>query len=361
MDLASTILIYSITILTSSLAFYVAGRGEYKLTRMIGVFFAIAITVTIAGIRYSIGSDYSSYIYGFERIQAGVNVRWAALEYGFYFLNLILARIGFDAQSIMFACSLITMSFITKALMLEKKYLSVGFGALVFMLLFYQSTFNTIRLMIAVSIALYNISNIEKRKLLKFLVFSLLAASFHISALVTIPLFWLLPLQRNSKKKYLLFAGACLLLIFFNPILERLLALIDFEGINYYQQYIGSSSKSIEIAVKKAILYLPILIPGAFMYNKCIEQFKNFHTYYLMTFLGVVITALGTFRVVYVDRISQYFLIAAIIVVPVYVRVFLKNKNYLLLIATVLYLILFWIYVYFVVKDHGTVPYQWIL
>ena len=151
-----------------------------------------------------------------------------------------------------------------------------------------------------------------------------------------------------------------MLLIFFNPILERVLALIDFASVDYYKQYIGYSDKSIDIAIKRTILYLPILIPGALMYNKCQEQFKNFYIYYSLTILGVIVTALGTFQVVYVDRIAQYFLIAAVIVVPVYARVFLKNKNYLMYLITIFYLILFWIYIYFIVKDHGTVPYLWI-
>ena len=171
MSLASTIVIYAITIITSCFAFYIAGEGQYKLTRKIGIFFAIGITVMIAGIRYSIGTDYFSYIHGFDQIKAGFNVRWAGLEFGFYYLNLLLAKIGFNAQSIMFACSLITMCFISKALIIKRDIISVGFGALVFMLLFYQSSFNMVRLMLAVSIFLYNISNIENRKLFKFLFF----------------------------------------------------------------------------------------------------------------------------------------------------------------------------------------------
>lgn len=362
MSLVSTILIYSLTILTSSIAFYIAGQGRYKLTRRLGFFFAIAITVIIAGIRYSIGTDYFSYIHGFDQIKNGFNVRWAGLEFGFYYLNLVLAKTGFGAQSIMFAGSLITMLFISKALIMKKDVISVGFGAFVFMLLFYQSSFNMIRLMIAVSIFLYNISNIENRKLLKFLLFSFLAASFHVSVLATIPLYWVLPLQKNSKKKYLLFTAVCLLLIFFNPILERILAVINLDSISYYKQYIGYSNKSIDIAIKKTILYLPILIPGAFMYKKCLEQYKNFYIYYALTLLGVIISALGTFQVVYVDRIAQYFLIASVIVVPIYMRVFLKNKNYLIFaMITILYLILFWVYIYFIVKDHATVPYLWII
>lgn len=361
MSLAATILIYAITIISSSFAFFIAGEGQYKLTTKIAIFFAIGIPVLIAGIRYSIGTDYFSYIHGFEHIKEGLNVRWSGLELGFYYLNLLLAKMGFNAQTIMFACSLITMCFISKALIIKKDVISVGFGALVFMLLFYQSTFNIIRLMLAVSIFLYNISNIENRKLFKFLFFSLLAASFHISALTTIPLFWLLPLQKNSKKKYLLFIGVCVLMIFFNPILERVLAAIDFTSFDYYKRYIGNSHKSIDIVIKGTILYLPILIPGALMYNRCQEQLKNFYIYYSLTLLGVIVTALGTFQVVYVDRISQYFLIASVIVIPVYVRVFLKNKNYLSFLATILYLILFWVVIYFIVENHGTVPYQWIL
>lgn len=361
MSLESTILIYALTIASSSCAFYVAGKGEYKFTREIGFLVAIGITVMVAGVRYSIGTDYYTYIQGFENIKAGMNVRWSSLEFGYYYLNLLLVRLGFNAQSILFASSLITMSFLARALSLKRNVISVGFAALVFMLLFYQSTFNMVRLNLAVSIFLYNISNIENRKLFKFLFFSLLAASFHFSAFVTIPLFWLLPLHKESKRKYILLISICIVLIFFNPILEWILSTINFAGIDYYKNYIGSSGISASIAIKRTILYFPMLIPGFFMHKQCYEEFKNFYIYYLLSIAGVVITAFGTFQVLYVDRIALYFLISLVIVIPVYARVFLKSNKYIWLLATCLYLILFWVYVYFVAKDHGTVPYQWIL
>lgn len=360
MSLAATAVIYALTIILSSLAFYIVDEGEYKITRYVAIIVAIGIAVMIAGIRYSIGTDYFSYIHGFEQIKFGHDVRWSGLEFGYYFLNLFLAKVGFSAQSVMFACSLIMMCFFSKAILNKKEAISIGLGALVFMLLFYQSSFNIVRLMLAVSIFLYNITNIENRKLLRFLAFSLLAASFHISALATIPLFWLLPLQKKSKRKYFLFVGVFLLLVFFNPILEKLLSVIDLASVEYYKQYVGYSDKTIDIAIKRTILYLPILIPGIIMYEECQDEFSNFYIYFALTLLGVIVTALGTFQVVYVDRIAQYFLISAVIVVPVYMRVFLKNNNNLMFLGTLLYLVLFWIYIYFIVGDHGTVPYQWI-
>jgi hypothetical protein len=363
MNITESVIIYLFTIILSSYAFHGVGKAKKKLTRNICIFFAIGIPVFIAGVRYSIGVDYFTYINGYEMIKNGMTVRWMGIEKGYVLLNLSLIHLGLKAQSIMFTTAFIMMCFVTKALLNKKKSISVGFGALTFMLLFYQSSFNTVRIMIAVSIFLYNIYNIENRNLKKYLLFTVIAASFHISALITIPLYWLFnsfQINKSLSKRLLVYLGTVIVIIFFNDILSWVLSQINHDAINYYSQYIGNSDKSIDIAIKKAILYIPILIPGIFMYKKCKRQDENFQIYYSLTVIGVLIIVFATFKATYIDRISQYFMIATVMVVSVYMRVLKKKKNYIVYSMIICYLFIYWIYIYFIIKNHGTVPYQWI-
>jgi len=364
MSIMASIIIYLMTIIISVYSFYIVEKSQSKVKRIIGIFFAIGIPVFTAGVRYSIGTDYFSYINAFERIRMGYSVRWTDLEHGYVLLNLFLGQLGLGSQSIMFATSLLMMCFTSKALFNKQKEISVWFGALTFFLLFYQSTFNGIRMMIAVSIFLYNIIDIENQKLIKYLFFSALAASFHITAIVTIPLYWIFNsriIKKSLLSKLVLYLLTGLVIIYFNPIFSRILSTINIPALNYYEKYIGFSSKSIDIAIKKFIMFLPILMPGALFYKKCMEQDKNFYIYYSLMVMGVIIEALAIFKASYVDRFAEYFIISSVIIIPVYLRVFKKKEYFMFITGMIYYLSLYWIYIYFICNNHGTVPYQWIL
>lgn len=62
----------------------------------------------------------------------------------------------------------------------------------------------------------------------------------------------------------------------------------------------------------------------------------------------------------YVDRVAEYLLIASVMLIPTYMKLFSRDKNYLFYLGTIAYLFMYWIYNYFIVLDHGTVPYNWI-
>lgn len=364
MNIIESFMIYLFTIIVSSFALELRNKTQNKVIMKLSILLAIGVPVLIASIRYSIGVDYFTYLNGFEQIKLGGTVRWDGLEKGFVFLNLMLANLGLKSQSIMFASSFMTIYFIYKALLNKRDNISVGFAVLTFMLLFYQSSFNIMRMMIALSIFLYNIKNIEKRNLFKYLFFSMFAASFHISALVTIPFYWLYNFfifDKSYIRKFFIYVSISLLIIYFNDILEYILSNFNLQSLNYYSNYIGSSNKSISIAIKKAILYLPILLPGIII-NKELKQLdKNYQLYYSFVLIGTIIAVCSVFKANYVDRISLYFIIATVILIGMYMKVFIRDKNYLACLLIICYLFLYWIYVYFIVKDHGTVPYQWIL
>lgn len=356
-----SIIIYLFTILTTAYAFHVSIKAKTKVQRNIVLLFAMAIPVLTAGIRYGIGEDYFTYINGFEVIRGGAEVRWSELEKGYVYLNLALAELGLEAQSIMFFSSFITMQFILMAFLNKQNNVSAGFGMLAFMCLFYQSSFNIMRMMIAVSIFIYNIGNIEKQNLRKYIIFTILEVSFHVSALATIPLYWLYNnflFKDNLLRKLLLYVFAVLLIINFNQILDWILIEFNFSDIRYYEQYIGNSDKTIDIALKKAIMYLPILFPGAVMYKRFQQQDENFRIYYSLNIIGTIISVMTTFSVSYVDRISLYFIASSVILIGIYMEVFKKTKNYLGYFGIIFYLFSYWVYVYIINNEHGTFPYK---
>jgi hypothetical protein len=232
------------------------------------------------------------------------------------------------------------------------------------MLLFYQSSFNGVRIMLAISIFIYNLTNIENKKLYRFLLLTIVASTFHISVLITLPLYWLfdfLKFNVNLKKTFVVCICVVFVLSFINELFGYLIEILGFEQLIYYSKYIGSSEKSIDITIKKMILFIPILLPGVIFYKKFVKQNCFFSVYYCLVVIGVIIEVFSTFQADFFSRIAIYFEIFIVMIVPIYIKVLNEKRQFLTVFCIVSYLFLFWIYIYIVNNDHGTFPYQWVL
>ena len=82
---------------------------------------------------------------------------------------------------------------------------------MLFMGLMFFFTFTYLRQMVAVGLGWLSFQYIYKRKLLKFLACVLIAATFHNSAIILLPLYFI-PIKRFDKKKVMLFMILCLLI-----------------------------------------------------------------------------------------------------------------------------------------------------
>ncbi len=359
----SLLIYFSCSLIPVIIVHFCSKNCNRKLTNL-GISLAFLIPLLVSGFRFSIGTDYYSYINGFELIKSGLNVRWANLEIGYLILNKILIFFNLPPQSIMFMTSFLMLFFLFKALLKKKSIIPIEYGLLAFLLLFFQSSFNVIRLMLAVSIFFYNISNIENKKIYKYILYSLLATSIHFSALITIPLYWIFNFFKFDNKLFkriLLYILIIFVFTNFNKVLFSIISNLNFLNLNYYNNYIGNSNDSVRLAIIKTILWVPILIPGVVFYDKCIICEKNFRLYFSLFFIGILINALSTFNLTYIDRIANYFLICAVMIIPVYIKVFMKLKpivSLILFFSINVYLYIYWYYIYFIKNFHGTVPYQ---
>ncbi len=361
--MVGSFIIYFFGALLSSLVFDKTRKIKRRYKRSIFFLIAISIPVLIAGVRYATGTDFFTYINGFERIKLGYDVRWANLEFGFFGLNYLLGNIGLSAQSIMFASALVMMIFISKALYNKSETGIIGYGFLAFMLIFYQSSFNVIRLMIATSIFLYNIHNIEKRQFIRYFMLTIFASSFHITAIITLPLYWLfnaIKIERSWLRRGVVYFIIGVVIVFFSGILEYTISVFNIDAMSYYAKYSSGEGRPISVALKILVLYIPLVIPGLVYYKKLKLQDKSFSINYSLVVIGIIVKVLATMQTTYVDRTAEYLLIASVMVIPTYMKLFSRDKNYLFYLGTISYLLMFWIYNYFIVLNHGTVPYNWI-
>ena len=94
---------------------------------------------------------------------------------------------------------------------LKKYCINYPFAMMLFMGLMFFFTFTYLRQMVGVGIAWFAIRYVYKKELYKFIICILVAASFHNSAIILFPLYFL-PIKRFSQRSIIIFMSICLVL-----------------------------------------------------------------------------------------------------------------------------------------------------
>lgn len=156
-------------------------------------FFIVMIPTLVTGLRYYVGTDYKTYV---------SHTRWYSnmtfysylerdkFEVGHYLL-IQLNRI-FDTPYLMFfVVALLTMNFFYEGLLYYRKKISLPLAIMLYLLTFFPHSMNGIRQYLAVSIIFYGYRYIFQKNLGKYLVCVIVAMSFHLTAVIAIPFYFI--------------------------------------------------------------------------------------------------------------------------------------------------------------------------
>ena len=169
------------------------------------------------------------------------------------------------------------------------------------------TSMNIIRQFVAVSIIFYGLRFVKKEEFKKFFICVILAVGFHTSALIMLPLYFIIKSKKTSDWAVILIAASFLLIGNIGDLSEVLL------GDTKYTSFINSTSYGVNPLriLSMAIPAIAILL----FKNKVIEMNKDcLVESNLMIFL--LITCIFSFQNVYINRIIYYFSIGALIVFP---------------------------------------------
>ena len=387
------------------LSFKVEEKTENKLLIFVSKAVAILFPAIIAGIRYDVGTDYKGvYEPLFEEILSGKQeFRLRSIEVGYILLNKLVIWLGGNFNFLMFLTSLITIVPIYLGLQHYKDKINTTFAFFLFMLLFYQKSFNLVRQMMSVAIVFFgfiyldfkeddkkqedekykqkyeekckkrnqDISKYKPRykysqeykkymaiQYLKYFVCVVTAGLFQRTSLVMLIIPFVREMYANPRYKGLSIASyAVLLVIIFNfELIGNLMA--KNEDLYYYSLYFKDKPSS-GISIAYFIRIIPVIIPFFFVKKKIIED-KQMNLLYSMTVIGCILLLLGYLTSTYGERLAYYFSIFQIVMFPYYISCLKKNK--ILYKISIVLIILFntfiWFYDYVYMKRDETIPYK---
>ncbi|CAM2899559.1 EpsG family protein [Salinicoccus roseus] len=353
--MVTSFLLYFSIFLITAISAELSIRFKGKILRFTFAFLTLLTPSLFAGIRYDVGTDYFSYLRIFSNLEAGNPVR---TEFGFNFLNVLIAKLGGDVHFLFFIVSFLTMAFIYLTLYKNRNSISIGLGIFVFLLFFYHDSLNGVRQGLAIAISLYSLTFIVEKKFWKFFLYTILATSMHFSSLVLLPFYYIYNVLGDKNRIFRIAVYLITVVLIFNygVILDFLLNI--FTDFSYYSKYLPDQSVG-GLGLGLIAFNAPLIIPGILFYKRLVKNDERFRFYFFFLLVGVLIKFVGYFGADHLNRVADPFFIAVVLIVPYYYKYLKKNEiEYFLGMLIILFIISLWFYNYIFLGQNETIPFR---
>jgi len=324
----------------------------------------IVLFFLVSALRYNVGQDYQHWIQVYDWIEngyAGGNY----VEIGFKALNQIIQSVPFFNVYVLYV---ITSAFIifgfgyTIFKHVNKKYWFLALFMFIGSGIFF-ATLNLVRQYISIVIIMIALPLLIDKKYIKFGLCVVIAGLFHTSSFIMIAFAIFYIIFREQKYKKALIVLYILSLIFMIIDLRQIMEWFVFMIPQRWKWYFTSkflTDRNYSALVKQIVPNI-ILLFTLWKRNQILEKKPENDIYILMLFTNVVITNCF-YGVLVLLRLSYFFDVSLIFIVPIVIEVVKEYKNTklttLTIMAIILYYMLLTIVTIFIMGGHGVMPYQ---
>lgn len=360
--LQSYILYYFLVIFTTLIVFISGKLSQGNNKSKLGAFFfwiALILPVLISGLRYGLGTDYFSYEDIYYRLTTQGNIINDILntryEPGWILLNYTVKLLFDDVKYLFLISSFLIWFFNFKAIYDNRTKISISIAILILLSTLFNPSFNMIRQSLAASILMLSIEPITNKKRLKFYLTIFLATSFHYTAIIFIPAYWIANSRRKSSgiiKKMLVIIGSVLVVILAPRLLSFITSFDSFSSYDHYNLDFES------FGVGNIVIKMPIILIILFNLNK-LKSNNPISKIVLFYFIGLILEYYGYFAN-YVNRIAIYYEMMQVFILSAIIKV--QNNKYEKLLYSfliVIYFLSWYTYNFIILNRHETIPYTW--
>lgn len=306
--------------------------GVDKITKKYKLFFLITTFLYLwlfSGLRYQVGMDYIAYEDYYEQSLYGLCSDFK--EPGFAYVFYICRNMGIPFYIITLFLSFITIFLIYKFIF---RYSVLPFLSILIFYTFahyYTYSFNVMRQVLASYIFLVSISLIDQRKFFKYALVIIFTTLFvHTSAIILLPLYFILHKNYTLKFKILLLCATCMASSVFVAIIGN---------IEAYSIYLKFDNYAHGLSITTAIL---IVVSSIFLIIESRRSDKTQLTniifninYLVLVFLSISICFLNQPLILVFTRFAIYFTPIYLILVPNLVATIRRPRKMLLVISII--------------------------
>ncbi|MGK9126758.1 EpsG family protein [Olivibacter sp. SA151] len=295
--------------------------------------FFVLVLIFISSIRWNVGTDWYSYTDYFSKVESYVEKpETNMMERGFTYLNYIV-KVFTDNYSILL--TLIAILTIGLKARFIYKHENIMLLSLFLYFCYYMADIFAVRQYLAISITLWSIPSIIKRRVIPFIFIITIASLIHVTAVFFIFAYWIYPMRFSPKLIYIsLLVSLILGFVDIGGLLARLamhLAGVDSrvgEKLLFYNEETLDMSGNLYVAfaigVAKRAIFLPLFI--AFQPHVAQIDRAKYTGYLNLLVFGNIIYFLFMVSLPVMARLSTGFLLFEIFVLA-YLVFYLKDKG----------------------------------
>ena len=298
-----------------------------------------SVLFILSALRMEVGNDYETYVDTIHEIYVG---GYVVTEPLFNAVVKILCELsGGENYILVFGFfAFVTIWIFLKVLYEQTEDFPMAF--FLFMTLgIYFRTFNTVRYYFVLALTLYSFRYVLKKEYVKFILLILLAAFFHKSVLVVIPVYLIANMKWKKWFGMVLTAGAAGMLLCQDFIMKIALELYpSYKDTIFLETETGLSGNLMSI-----LRCVAIFVFAAICYKDSVENQEENQFYFKLNFLAILLYLCGSFLPL-VGRIGYYLITSHILFVPEILRGIQSDRKRkiltgLVIIACVIYFLLF--------------------
>lgn len=301
-------------------------RGNVKDSKKF-IFVAFLLMLCVIGLRdvTTVGNDSTtSYYYGFQGME---KTSWGKLSgrgkenfnFGFsYLLKLGYMVTGGDYQMFIFLLSAFLMFSYARFV---KKYSPAPLqSVLCFLgLLYFVFLFDALKQAVAMAVLLFAYDSIIEKKPIKFILITLLAASFHFPALIFLPAYWIG--RMKAGRAYLLLVAVLLVITY--AFRDQLLQLmLD----SYGGEEIETTMNGVKFLRNKALIMIVIVI-AAVIIRPPVNDNMVYNSLLMFASIAIVFQTFCGYNNIF-ERLADYYFHTAIVFIPLVFEKSINGKQY---------------------------------
>lgn len=319
-----------------------------------------AILVLLAALRVGVGNDYNTYIQNAHELYVG---GYTITEPGYNaVVKALYAMAGGEEYLLIFAVfAVFTVFIFLKAMYEQSDDFAISFF-LFMMLGVYFRSFNTVRYYFALAVTLYSLRYVVKREYLKFVVIILLAALFHKSVLVVIPLYFIASFRWNKWFISLIAVGSVVMFGARDIVLDIALRLYPtYRDTIYLTQNVGFRDN-----LPSLIRCLAVLVLCIPFYRKMISNRRDNMLYFNLNLMAIAMYV-SCYYIPLITRFGYYLITAQLFLIANVLHELIESRNVrlrLILAASAMFCLIYFGYFIGTADREGTavLPYRtWIM
>lgn len=297
-----------------------------------------AVLFALSALRIGIGNDYWVYRDNFLHIISGDTK--VSYEIGFKVLVKVLQSLfGYDNYRIVFA----VMAFLTVFFFVKGLFDSADWFVMTFFLFmtsgFYFMSFSNVRYYFVMAVCVYALKFLFEKNYVRFVFWIVLAAFFHKSVLLVIPVYVIACHLKWNKKTVWLIPAACLALGLGKAVFRRLMFV-------FYPYYEGDMLLDVEtVSYANIAKCLAVLIFSLIYYKKGIKGNPKAETLFNLNLFALIIYTFG-YYILETSRICYYMVLGHMFLIPIVLKAIENKKQKIFFLGSVIlaytmYLVIF--------------------